>query len=164
MKIQTARALFYLGTTLSVDFDALTDSQVAAAIDADALTLIGEVENPGEWGGEYQITEGVAISDDRVQKDKTAKRAASGNMIVFCDPADVGQQALVAAYRDSGKYNLKMVADDQPAGSDSTPTRFYGRALITSARVLPGTIQDYIRMNVGLEMVYDVVQRPKVTV
>ena len=156
-KKQTARARLYIGNDTVVDYDQ-ADATVAAALEAahlapaDEYLLVGEVENAGNVGDTYGITEGTAITDFRTVKAKTAARGATQNLILFADLADLGQTRLKAALASLSDYNFKIELADTPAGSEATPTTFYYAGLVTQAEIQLATIQDFVRRAVTIEI------------
>lgn len=135
----------YIGTTLDVDFDSLTDQQIADAIDNDSLVEIGELEDIQEFGDTAAEVTFTALGDRRVRKAKGSFNA--GNLSGTCafDSGDAGQAAILAALATDFDYNFKVVFNDASPGSPSSPTAQYMRGKVMGAPITPGNADNVIR-------------------
>jgi hypothetical protein len=105
---------------------------------------VGEVEDLGEFGDEAGSTTFTALGDRRVRKFKTTFDA--GTMTVTCgsDPADAGQQAMIAALASDLDYSFKVVLNDEVT-SDGDPTELYFKGKVMSKRRNVGNVENVVR-------------------
>jgi len=125
------------------EFDALTWTEIAL------------VENAGEFGDESAAVTGAALGDGRIRKAKGARDAGTQSLIVFHDPTDPGQLAMIAAEGTNLNYGVKVEVPDAPsatAPSSWTNTIYYYRGLVMSQRLNVGTNDNIMRRtyNVGV--------------
>lgn len=143
MGIQTAAGVrIHIGTTAN----ATTQSEY----EADTYTEIGEIEEPGEFGDEFNPVTFASLADRRTRKYKGTKDAGDMAMVVALDAGDAGQIALKSAHEDtsSDDYNIKVTLDDAPTGG--TPTTFYYSGKVMSRRIAPGGVDNIIRANISI--------------
>lgn len=126
----------YLGTT--------TAAENLSQYLSDSYTLVGEVEDLGEFGDEAEAVTFASLADSRLQKLKGVRDA--GTMAVVCgaDDSDSGQAALIAAEADTLDYNVKIVLNDKQTIS-GTPSEHYFRAKIMSKRTGVGSANNVVR-------------------
>lgn len=150
----TAGSKLYIGTTADIDFT----SGVTALADfvADAYTEIKEVEDLGDFGDESAEVEFTAVGDSRKRRYKGTRDA--GVMAVVCgrDPLDAGQRAAIAAEKVKDAYNIKVVLNDGPVGG--TPSTFYFRALVMSAKNALGSVDNIMKLNLNLAINSQIVE------
>lgn len=138
----TAGAKVYIGTTAA----ATNATQFAA----DTYVEIGSVEDIGEFGDESSEVTFSEVGSGRVRKRKGQRDAGTLTLICGRDAADAGQDALLAAEKTEGVYNIKVVADDAP--TPGTPSTFYFKAIVLSARLNFGSADNITRVNFVLSI------------
>lgn len=140
----TSGAVISIGTT--------TEAANLTQYAADTYIAIKHVEDIGEFGDEAAEVEFVSVDFDaggaRKQRFKGSQDAGVITLVCGRDPLDAGQQALIAASRTEDEYNLKIVANDAPAGG--TPSTFYMRVLVMSAKVNFSGADDVTRITFNL--------------
>lgn len=94
---------------------------------------VGEVENLGEFGDEYQVATFAALADARRRKLKSILDAGTAAFIIGRDPQNVGQQAMKAAAKTKYEYAFKIQAADALDANDTNSVYYFG-ALVLSAR------------------------------
>lgn len=143
MTINTAAgSKFYIGTTAAID----ETSEVTAIADfeADTYEEVGEVEDLGEIGDEATEVTFTALGNRRVRKLKGSYNA--GNVTAMCgdDPADAGQDDMLAAFASDLDFNFKITLNDQLTLS-GTPTTMYFRGKVMSKRRNIGSVNNVVR-------------------
>lgn len=140
----TSGARLYVGTASPAD--------TLLEFAADTWTEIGHVEDIGEFGDEASEVEFTAVNyasgDARKQRFKGSRDAGVLTLTCGRDALDAGQQALIAAEKTEDEYNFKIVADDAPTGG--TPTTFYMKVLVMSAKLNFSGADDVTRIAFGL--------------
>ena len=136
----TAGAKIFIGTTA-----AATSLTTYAA---DSYVEIKEVEDLGEFGDESAEVEIQTIGDARKRRVKGPRDAGLLALVCLRDAQDAGQTALIAAEKTDLAYNLKIVADDAPAGG--TPTTFYMRVMVMSAKLSFGGADQVTKITFAL--------------
>lgn len=127
-----------------------------AQYEADTYKEIGYVEDLGEFGDESAEVEILTISDARKRRIKGSRDAGLLNLVCGRDPLDDGQRALIAAEKTEHEYNLKVVANDAPAGG--TPSTYFMRVLVMSARLNFSGADDVTRINFALAINTDILE------
>lgn len=116
-------------------------------------TLVGEVEDLGEFGDAWNSATFAALADSRVRKFKTTRNAGTMEMVLGFDASDSGQTALVAALDSKRDYAFKIDLDDEPVDSPANPTTWYFRAKVMSNRRRVGNSETgAVRRAVTLEI------------
>ena len=144
----TTNAKIYVGTTTAIDFT--TDAGAIDDFEADTWKEVKNVEDLGEFGDESnEISYGV-IGEGRMFRLKGARDAGTIALVCVRDAFDDGQRALIAAEKTSHDYNFKVEVGDDPAGG--TPTIYYFRALVMSAKNAFGGVGDVVKtaFNIGV--------------
>lgn len=144
----TAGAKIYIGTT--------AETENLAAYEADTYVEIKEAQDIGEFGDESAEIEVTAIGDRRKRRLKGTRDAGLLNLVCYRDPLDAGQQALIAAEKTNAAYNLKIVAEDAPTGG--TPTTFYMKVLVMSAKLNFSGADDVTSITFGLAINTDILE------
>lgn len=105
----------------------------AAAYAALTWTEIGFVRSLPEYGDEAQIIEAAVIGDGRMRKAKASRNAGNTALVVYPDPEDAGQDALIAAEATNNYYPIKIVKPDRlnATGTDGID---YFMVLVSSKR------------------------------
>ena len=144
----TTNTKIYVGTTVAIDFS--TDNAAIDDFEADTWLEVKNVEDLGEFGDESnEITYGV-IGESRMFRQKGARDAGTIALVCVRDALDDGQRTLVAAEKTDHEYNFKCVVGDAPVGG--TPTVYYFRALVMSAKNAFGGVGDIVKttFNIGV--------------
>lgn len=145
----TAGAKVYIGPASATiaslpEFEAITD--------ADEWVQIGEVEDLGEWGPEGTEITFKSLEDSHVRRRKGT--IDSGQVALICarDPLDAGQIAARAAVNDHLPRAFRVQLDDAPTPT-GTPSEFYFRAIVLSARNNYSTADEITRttFNLGID-------------
>ncbi|WP_024281224.1 hypothetical protein [Xanthobacter sp. 126] len=136
----TAGAKIYIGTT--------TEAANLTAFQADSYTEIKEVEDLGEFGDESSEVEFTSIGDSRKRRYKGTRDAGVLELVCGRDPLDAGQVAALAAEKVKDAYNFKVVVNDAPVGG--TPTTYFFRALVMSAKNSFGTVDNIVKVTFSL--------------
>lgn len=142
----TAGAKIYIGTTAA--------ATNVTAFAADSYVEIKEVEDLGEIGDEAEIVSYKTVGDARVHKRTGSRDAGTLNLTCIRDPVDAGQRALIDASKTDGVYNIKIAVDDAPAGG--TPTVFYFKATISTAKIAFGGADDITKANFAIAITSDI--------
>lgn len=125
----------YTATGVKVFIGPVTAASVntASAFAALSYVEIGLAENLGEFGDEAAAVTFRALADRRVRKAKGGKDAGMMSVTVGDDPADTGQQALIAAEAADSNYAFKVLYPNRlnPTGTDGAD---YFRGLVMSKR------------------------------
>lgn len=111
---------------------------------------IGEVESIGEFGDEASAITFTSLSDSRVRKLKGARDAGTVAVTVANDPTDAGQEDAIDAEKSKATFAFKVVAADNPDGTEDDGSAFYFGAKIMSARVNPGAANAVITRTFSL--------------
>jgi hypothetical protein len=105
---------------------------------------VAGVTDIGDFGDEAEIATLKTIDGGRVRKKVGSKDAGTFELTVGRDPADAGQIAMRAAVGSKDAYALKIELNDAPAGVGSTPTTFYLKAYVASAKNKQGGADDFV--------------------
>lgn len=115
-----------------------------ADFEADSWSLVGEVEDLGEFGDEADEITFTALSDRRTRKFKGAFNAGTLTCVVGFDSNDAGQDAMIAAFASDDDYNFRVRLND-PATVGGTPTTLYFRGKVSSKRLNVGNVGNVVR-------------------
>lgn len=136
----TAGSAFYIGTT--------TAAANLTAFKADTYVELKEIEDVGEFGDEATAAEFSAwnngMGNPRLERAKGVRDAGVISITCARDPLDAGQRAMIDAEKTDDEYNFKVVASDAPSGG--TPSTFFFRGLIMSAKVSFSSADDVTRI------------------
>lgn len=94
---------------------------------------VGLIESIGRMGDSSNEVTGNVISEGRTRKAKGVRNAGSFELVVFTDPEDDGQAALIAAELTNNKFALKVSPADRPVPTGKDSIRFM-RVLVMSAQ------------------------------
>lgn len=119
-------AKIHIGTT--------TSASNQSEYEADTYQVVGEIEEIGEFGDQYNIVSANTLNDSRTRKRKGTADAGDISLTVLFDGADQGQQDLKSALDDTGAspYNFKVELNDSQGTS---PTTFYFSGFVTARRI-----------------------------
>lgn len=140
------------GSKLSIGTKApATDATTYAA---DTYTLVGEIENIGEFGDEVSSATFTALANRRVRKFKGTYDAGDLQLTVGFDSGDLGQAALNAALKDEGSadYNFKVEFEDGDV--------FYFSGKVMSRRISVGGAEDIVKANINIAIGTAVLEIP----
>jgi hypothetical protein len=121
------------GTKLYIGPSQASPPANAAAYAGLAWTEVGMLRSAPSYGDSASIVSGAVIGDGRMRKAKGARDAGDTEIVVYPDPDDDGQAALVAAEGTNNYYAIKVVNPDRlnATGTDGID---YFMALITSKK------------------------------
>jgi hypothetical protein len=146
--VQSAGAALYIGTTTAAD------TQVE--FEADTYVEVGEITNFGEFGKSYNLVTHNPVKTRRTQKFKGSYNEGSLQLTLGRDPADAGQEDLLAALDEDASYNVKITFGDAPPSG--TPTTQYFRAKVMSYTTNIGAVDGTIQSSVTLEIDSDIIE------
>lgn len=148
MAINTATGVkFYISDS---DITSTTDTSTEYA----ALTwvAVGSLQSLGEYGDQAADVTAQTINDARVRHAKGARDAGTMSVVVYDDPTDTGQLALVDAEGENSlEYGFKVeLADKVTSGGTNSLHYFRGRVL--SKRISGVSPDNYVMrtFNVGI--------------
>jgi hypothetical protein len=101
------------GTKLYIAPSASTEPANAAAYAALTWTEIGLVRSIPEYGDRAGLISSAVVGDGRVRKSKGSRDAGDTSIVVYPDPSDAGQQALIAAEATNNYYPIKVLKPDR---------------------------------------------------
>lgn len=154
MAINTASgSKFYIGTTAA--------ASTLTQFEADTYVEVGECENLGEFGDAANPVPFAAIGNSRVRKSKGARDAGDMQVIVGRDPADAGQDAMIAAEATNFNYNMKVVHSDA-VSEIWTDTIEYFRGMVMSKRTNVGTNDNVVRRTFVVGINTEIVEDPSI--
>lgn len=136
----------YIGTTAAINFT--NDAAALSAFQADAYVEIKNVEDLGEFGDESSEVTFAAIGDSRTRRAKGTRDAGVLALVCGRDPLDLGQQKALDAEKVKDAFNFKVVVNDAPAGG--TPSVYYFRALVMSAKNAFGSVDNIVKVTFNL--------------
>lgn len=114
--------------------------------EADSYIEVGEVEDLGEFGDTAEEVNFTALANRRVRKFKGSFNAGTMTVTAGSDPADAGQQALLAAFATDFDYNFKVTLNDEVT-QGGTPTTLYFRGKVMDKRRNVGQVNNIVRQN-----------------
>lgn len=141
----TAKAKVFIGNPSAT-------ISLLAEFEAETWTEIGEVEDLGEWGAEGTEITFNSLADSHTRRRKGTIDSGTVALVVARDPSDPGQNKARAAVEDLLPYSFKVELADKPTPT-GTPTTFYFRAPVMSARNQFGTANDLTKttFNLGID-------------
>lgn len=153
MTIHTAAGTkIYIGPAVTES----TDTQ--GEYEALSYTEIGEVENLGEFGDTANVITFQNLGQRRVKKQKGSFDAGQIALTVGSDSSDTGQTALVAAFAADAEYAFRVIENDGSAGSPSSGTTSYFRAIVTSKPKNIGTVDNVVRRTFNIAIASELVE------
>lgn len=153
MAVQTGQgARFYIGPANEV-------ADELAEFEGLAYTEVGEVQNIGEFGKNWNQTTFVSLGDSIVRKFKTTKDNGSPQVTVGFDSGDAGQQAVETAVDSRSDYAIKITLNDAGTSSPANPTTWYFRAKVMSNNIAGISTEDIVLSNVNLGINSDVIRQ-----
>jgi hypothetical protein len=156
MAISTsARNKLFIGSTATPDFRTLSSAAVITLYEADfaasGAVEIGEIEEIGGFGDEFNPVNFTALGDARVRKLKGSADAGTLALTVAFDSGDAGQQALTLAKQDTSQadYNFMVMLNDAET-STGTPSVFYFSGKVMSRRIEITQADNIVRASVAI--------------
>lgn len=119
----------FIGPVAASTVDTLGEFQALS------YTEIGQILNIGEFGDAANAITAAYLDSGRVEKYKGLRDAGTLPLQFGYDPANTGQDALIAAEQQPDNYAFKVTLDDEGSGSPQHPTTFYFRGQVMSRRV-----------------------------
>jgi hypothetical protein len=141
-----ADAKFSIGGVFTGDATSTAAFTSLTWVKADGLNDLGDL------GDEAEVLKLKLISGARVRKKVGTKDAGTFEVTVARDPADLGQQAMRAAVGSKDAYAFKLELNDAPAAAGSTPTIFYLKAYVSSAKTKLGDGDAFVLETFSLEI------------
>lgn len=150
MTVNTAaESTVAIGTTLAASNQ--------SEFEADSYVEVGEVEDLGEFGDEAEEITFTALSDRRTRKFKGAFNAGTLAVVAGSDSADVGQDAMIAAFASDSDYNFRVVLNDALT-EGGTPTTMYFRGKVMSKRRNVGNVSNVVRQTFAVGINSDIIE------
>lgn len=127
----SAGAKLYIG---AVKEQKSTDFLLAdfSAANAPAWKEIHEVEALGSVGDTSEAISFTAIGDSRTRTLKGPRSAGQMEVVCGIDPADAGQQAVIAAEKTPFDYEFRLVLNDAPPGGTPSERLFIAKIMSQS--------------------------------
>lgn len=97
----------------------------AAAYAALTWTEVGFVRSVPAYGDKANIVTGSVVGDGRTRKAKGERDAGDTEIVVYPDPSDAGQAALVAAEATNLYYPIKVVKPDKLTGGGTNGIDYF---------------------------------------
>lgn len=123
-----------------------TAAAIITAAEALAWVSVGEVEDLGEFGDEASEVTFTALKNRRVRKFKGTFNAGTITCVTGSDPADAGQQAMIAAFSSDLDYPFRVMLNDKITLA-GTPTTLYFTGKVMSKRRNVGSVENVVRQN-----------------
>lgn len=130
-------------STISIGTTTVCNNQ--ADYEADSYTLLGEVEDLGEFGDTANEVTFTALNDRRVRKFKGSFDAGTITIVCGYDGTDAGQAAAIAAMAADDNYNFKVTLNDEVT-IGGTPTTLYFSGKVMSMPHNVGNVENVVRM------------------
>jgi hypothetical protein len=134
-----AGSKFYLGPA-NKTANSLSDFQALSYVE------VGEVEDIGEFGDQFNPVKRTPLSTRRVQTAKGSKDAGTFTLTIGHDSADTGQVNLDAALASDSDYAIRIELDDAGSGSPSSPTTFYMRVKVMGLSTRIGDAENILKI------------------
>lgn len=115
-----------------------------ADYEADSYIEVGEVEDLGEFGDTAEEVTFTALADRRTRKFKGSFNAGTLTIICGSDPADAGQDAMLAAFLSDFDYNFKVTLNDEVTVSGTPSTLFFSGKVMSKTRNV-GQVNNVVR-------------------
>ena len=143
------KSKIYIGTSV--------EAASLAEFEADTYTEIASVIDIGEFGDQANEIAVAIIGAGRITRMKGALDAGVIDLVCGREPLDPGQNALRDALASPLDYNFHiLLADLQAAGG--TPSEFYFRGPVMSARNVLGTLDNLIQTNFQIAINSDILE------
>lgn len=117
--------------------------------DALAWVELGEVEDAGTFGDQWNTQGFTALKDSRVRRFKTTRDAGETTFVVGFDGDDVGQTAFEMAVESKFNFPIRVELPDKQTELGNGTT-FYFRSQVNSNRINVGGNDNVVRMNVNI--------------
>ena len=113
---------------------------------------VGEITDMGEFGRVYELITHNPIGTRATQKFKGSYNDGTMTLEMGRDPADAGQADIAVAVDSDLSFNFKIELNDSPQVSPNQPTTYTFKAKVMSYPTVVGTVNDYVRSTVQLEV------------
>lgn len=125
------------GCTISIGTQAAASN--LTEFEADTYTEIGEINNIGDFGKQFETVTATPLSTNGVLKRKGTFDLGDMSIEVLLDSDDSGQSNVETARDDTSAdaFNFKVELNDQPSGG-TNPTTYYFKAFVTQWQVSIG--------------------------
>lgn len=127
----TAGAKLYIGVTKAQKSAAFVLADFSAS-NAITWNEIKETEGLGSLGDTSEAVNFTGIADARTRTLKGPRSAGTMEVVCGIDPADPGQQALIAAERTPHDYEFRLVLNDAPPGGTPSERLFIAKVMSQS--------------------------------
>lgn len=118
--------------------DDVSTSVTKTEFEAETFVKVGEIENIGEFGSEFETATFSNVEDRLERTFKTTEKPGLLPLNLGLDKADAGQIQLQTALYIDDDYAIKIELND----GDTTPTTYYFRAQVLSFKLLIGGGKD----------------------
>lgn len=125
------------GTKVYIGPSQAAEPANAAAYAALTWTEIGFVRSVPTYGDSASIISAAVVNEARVRKAKGARDSGDTEIVVYPDPADTGQQALVAAEATNLYYPFKVERPDKLTGGGTNGIDYF-MGLVASKQLAGG--------------------------
>lgn len=119
---------------------------------------VDNIENLGQFGSEAASVEGRFLDSRYVRKLKGSRDNGNLEMVCAFDANSAGQIALKAAEATDHAYAFEVKLNDAPPGG--TPSTFYFKALVMSARVEAAGTDDIVKLNATIAIDGEILEIP----
>lgn len=140
------------GSSLAIGTTAAAATQTQ--FEADTYTQVGEIEDLGEVGDQSEDVTFNSLDDSRTRHYKGSRDAGVMTVICGADPADVGQDAMLAAEATEDDYNFRVTLND---AITATPTKLYFRGKVMGERMQIGQSNNIVRRRFDIGVNSDIV-------
>lgn len=135
------------------------EADIADAFDALAWTLVGEVEDLGEFGDEASEITFTALANRRVRKFKGTFDAGTVTVQAGSDPADTGQLAMIAAFASDLDYPFRIVLNDKITTGGTGTTLYFGGKVMSKRRNV-GNVENVVRQSFPVGINTEIIEVP----
>ena len=105
---------------------------------SDSYVEIGEVQNMGDFGRQYEQINYSTLGDRNVRKFKGQRDDGNIELELGRKANDSGQAAMIVAMDSDQDYNFKVTLNDDTDTTGSTPTTFIFKAKVMGYRTNVG--------------------------
>lgn len=141
----------YTGAGCKLSIGTTQPAPALAQFQADSYTLVGEVEDLGEFGDESEEVRFTSLDDSRVRKLKGPRDAGTIQVVCGHDDSNTGQQEMIAAEAESLDYNFKIELNNKLTIGGTNGLQYF-RGKVMSKRLQVGQANNVVRrrFNVGI--------------
>lgn len=139
-----------LGATLSITATLPATYDAAGYGATISWTLIGQVENYGNYGGASNVVKFIPVDTGTVNKQKGSTDYGSMSLMMASLPSDVGQILLNTAFGSTAHYSIKLIYPLRTG--EATHEIHYMDALIAKREFQDGTVDNIMKLAIDLEI------------